>query len=320
MRKLAADMIEHHSEKNYLIEHSAGSGKTNTIAWLAHCLASLHDREDRIIFDTVCIITDRIVVDRQLQNAVLSLEHKAGLIKVMDETCTSKDLADALNSNIKIIVTTIHKFLYIQELVRQLKSKTFAVIIDEAHSSTAGDAMEAVTYTLSEGGGQSGTAAADEDGEERSMSDIVEAEIARSGKQPNVSMIAFTATPKPATLQLFGCLNEEGKKAAFDLYSMKQAIEEGFILDVLQNYVTYKTYFELNKAVEDNPELETAAAKRKIAKYIELHDTNIAQKVEIIVEHFRNRIMGELGGRAKAMVITSSRQAAVNTAGNLRPT
>ena len=311
VRKLAADMIEHHSEKNYLIEHSAGSGKTNTIAWLAHCLASLHDREDRIIFDTVCIITDRIVVDRQLQNAVLSLEHKAGLIKVMDETCTSKDLADALNSNIKIIVTTIHKFLYIQELVRQLKSKTFAVIIDEAHSSTAGDAMEAVTYTLSEGGGQSGTAAADEDGEERSMSDIVEAEIARSGKQPNVSMIAFTATPKPATLQLFGCLNEEGKKAAFDLYSMKQAIEEGFILDVLQNYVTYKTYFELNKAVEDNPELETAAAKRKIAKYIELHDTNIAQKVEIIVEHFRNRIMGELGGRAKAMVITSSRQAAV---------
>ena len=152
------------------------------------------------------------------------------------------------------------------------------------------------------------------------MSDIVEAEIARSGKQPNVSMIAFTATPKPATLQLFGCLNEEGKKAAFDLYSMKQAIEEGFILDVLQNYVTYKTYFELNKAVEDNPELETAAAKRKIAKYIELHDTNIAQKVEIIVEHFRNRIMGELGGRAKAMVITSSQQAAVNTAGNLRPT
>jgi len=145
VRKLVADVVEHHSEKNYLIEHSAGSGKTNTIAWLAHRLASLHDRENKVIFDTVCIITDRIVVDRQLQNAVLSLEHKAGLIKVMDEKCTSKDLADALNGNTKIIVTTIHKFMYIQELVQELKSKTFAVIIDEAHSSTAGTAMEAVT-------------------------------------------------------------------------------------------------------------------------------------------------------------------------------
>ena len=306
VRKLVADVVEHHSEKNYLIEHSAGSGKTNTIAWLAHRLASLHDRENKVIFDTVCIITDRIVVDRQLQNAVLSLEHKAGLIKVMDEKCTSKDLADALNGNTKIIVTTIHKFMYIQELVQELKSKTFAVIIDEAHSSTAGTAMEAVTHALSENRGIEG-----EDQEEKSMGDLIEDEIARSGKQPNVSMIAFTATPKPTTLQLFGCLNEEGKKVAFDLYSMKQAIEEGFILDVLQNYVTYKTYFEINKAIEDDPELETIAAKRKIAKYIELHDTNIAQKVEIMIEHFKNNIMKGLGGRAKAMVVTSSRQAAV---------
>ena len=306
VRKIVADVTEHHSEKNYLIEHSAGSGKTNTIAWLAHRLSSLHDNENKVIFNTVCIITDRIVVDRQLQNAVLSLEHKAGLIKVMDEKCTSKDLADALNGNTKIIVTTIHKFMYIQELVKELKSKTFAVIIDEAHSSTAGTAMEAVTHALSESRKQE-----DEESEEKSMGDLIEDGIARSGKQPNVSMIAFTATPKATTLNLFGCLNEEGKKAAFDLYSMKQAIEEGFILDVLRNYVTYKTYFELNKAIEDDPELETIAAKRKIAKYIELHDTNIAQKVEIIIEHFRNNIMNELGGRAKAMVITSSRQAAV---------
>lgn len=311
VRKLVADVVEHHSEKNYLIEHSAGSGKTNTIAWLAHRLVSLHDRENKVIFDTVCIITDRIVVDRQLQNAVLSLEHKAGLIKVMDEKCTSKDLADALNGNTKIIVTTIHKFMYIQELVQELKSKTFAVIIDEAHSSTAGTAMEAVTYALSESRKLSEATPVGVSEEEKSMGDIIEDEIARSGKQPNVSMIAFTATPKPTTLQLFGCLNEEGKKVAFDLYSMKQAIEEGFILDVLQNYVTYKTYFEINKAIEDDPELETIAAKRKIAKYIELHDTNIAQKVEIIIEHFKNRIMQELGGKAKAMVITSSRQAAV---------
>lgn len=311
VRKVVADVIENHSEKNYLIQHSAGSGKTNTIAWLAHRLSSLHDAEDKVIFDTICIITDRIVVDRQLQNAVLSMEHKAGLIKVMDDKCTSKDLADALNGNTKIIVTTIHKFMYIHELVQGLKDKTFAVIIDEAHSSTAGTAMESVTYALSESRKLSEGTAVGVSEEEESMADIIEDEIARSGKQPNVSMIAFTATPKATTLQLFGSLNEEGKKEAFDLYSMKQAIEEGFILDVLQNYVTYKTYYKINKAIEDDPELETVAAKRKIAKYIELHDTNVAQKVEIIIEHFKNNIMKELGGRAKAMVITSSRQAAV---------
>lgn len=311
VRKVVNDVIKNHSEKNYLIEHSAGSGKTNTIAWLAHRLASLHDNNDNTIFNTICIITDRIVVDRQLQTAVLSLEHKAGLIKVLDEKCSSKDLASALNGNTKIIVTTIHKFMYIHELVQELKNKTFAVIIDEAHSSTAGTAMESVTYALSESKKSNGTSTTGVEKIDVSMADLIEDEIARCGKQPNVSMIAFTATPKPTTLQLFGCLNDKGKKVAFDLYSMKQAIEEGFILDVLQNYVTYKTYFSLNKTIEDDPELESITAKRKIAKYIELHDTNIAQKVEIIIEHFRNNIMRELGGKAKAMVVTSSRQAAV---------
>ena len=229
----------------------------------------------------------------------------------MDDTCTSKDLAEALNGNTKIIVTTIHKFMYIHELVQELKNKTFAVIIDEAHSSTAGSAMESVTYALSESRKLSEATPTAVSEDEPSMADLIEDEISRSGKQDNVSMIAFTATPKPTTLQLFGTLNEEGKKVAFDLYSMKQAIEEGFILDVLKNYVTYKTYYKINKAIEDDPELETIAAKRKIAKYIELHDTNIAQKVEIIIEHFKNNIMKELGGKAKAMVITSSRQAAV---------
>ena len=240
VRKIVADVMEHHTEKNYLIQHSAGSGKTNTIAWLSHRLASLHDAEDHVIFDTVCIITDRIVVDRQLQAAVLGMEHKAGLVKVMDEKCTSKDLADALNGNTKIIVTTIHKFMYIHDLVQELKNKTFAVIIDEAHSSTAGTAMESVTYALSESRKLSDATPAGVSEENESMADVIEDEIVRCGKQPNVSMIAFTATPKPTTLQLFGCLNEQGKKVAFDLYSMKQAIEEGFILDVLQNYVTYK--------------------------------------------------------------------------------
>ena len=311
VRKMVDDVTENGSAKNYLIEHSAGSGKTNTIAWLAHRLSSLHNAEDKPIFNTVCIITDRIVVDRQLQTAVLSLEHKEGLIKVMDEKCKSSDLAEALNGNTKIVVTTIHKFMYIHDLVKELKNKTFAVIIDEAHSSTAGSAMEAVTYALSESKKLSDSTVEDVQEIEKSMADVIEDEIARSGKQDNVSMIAFTATPKPTTLQLFGSLNEQGKKVAFDLYSMKQAIEEGFIIDVLKNYVTYQTYFEINKAIEDDPELETIKAKRKIAKYIELHDTNIAQKVEIIIEHFKNRIMKELDNKAKAMVVTSSRQAAV---------
>lgn len=301
VRKVVADVTEHHTEKNYLIQHSAGSGKTKTIAWLAHRLASLHDAEDKVIFDTICIITDHIVVDRQLQDAVLSMGHKAGLVKVMDDSCNAKDLAAALNGNTKIIVTTIHKFMYIHDLVNELKNKTFSVIIDEAHSSTAGVMMESVTHVLSE----------DRSYDDKSMADLIEEEINRSGKQPNVSMIAFTATPKPTTFQLFGTLNENGQKVAFDLYSMKQAIEEGFILDVLQNYVTYKTYYRINKAIEDDPELETIAAKRKIAKYIELHDTNIAQKVEIIIEHFKNNVMKELGSKAKAMVVTSSRQSAV---------
>lgn len=305
VRKLVNDVSKNGSSKNYLIEHSAGSGKTNTIAWLSHRLSSLHNTDGKPIFDTVCIMTDRIVVDRQLQNAVLSLEHKAGLIKVMDDTCSSKDLASALNGNTKIIVTTIHKFMYIHDLVQKLKAKTFAVIIDEAHSSTAGTAMQSVTHVLSETDKES-----DEE-TDKSMADKIEDEIKRCGKQPNVSMIAFTATPKATTLQLFGELNEDGKKVAFDLYSMKQAIEEGFIIDVLKNYVTYKTYFKLNKSIEEDPELETRKAKSKIAKYINLHDTNISQKVEIIIEHFKNHIMSELGGKAKAMVVTSSRQAAV---------
>lgn len=311
VRKVANDVVENHTDKNYLIEHSAGSGKTNTIAWLAHRLASLHDKDDNIIFNTICIITDRLVVDRQLQDAVLGMEHKAGLVRVMDEDCTSADLADALNHNTKIIVTTIHKFMYIKDLVNEMNDKTFAVIIDEAHSSTAGSAMSAVTYALSESKKISDATVESIDEEEKSSYDLIEEEIQRCGKQPNVSMIAFTATPKPTTLQLFGTLNEEGKKVAFDLYSMKQAIEEGFILDVLQNYIRYETFFKINKDIEDDPELETIAAKRKIAKAIELHDTNIAQKVEIIIEHFKNNIMKELDGKAKAMVVTSSRQSAV---------
>lgn len=311
VRKLINDIRVNETSRNYLIEHSAGSGKTITIAWLAHRLSSLHNQNDEVIFDTICIITDRIVVDRQLQEAVLGLEHKEGLIRVMDENCTSADLAEALNSNTKIIVTTIHKFMYIKELVENLKGNKFAIIIDEAHSSTSGVAMESVNYALSSDKMVAESEVPYEVAEDFSYQDKIEEEIKKSGKPANVSFIAFTATPKYTTLQLFGSLNAEGKKVAFDLYSMKQAIEEGFILDVLKNYVTYKTYFQVNKAVDSDPELDTIAAKRKIVKYIELHETNISQKVEIIIEHFKHNISKMLGGKAKAMVVTSSRQAAV---------
>ena len=274
IRKVLADVRENRTAQNYLIQHSAGSGKTNSIAWLAHRLTSLHDEENKIIFDNIIIVTDRVVVDRQLQKAIMGMEHKAGLIRVMDDKCNSADLAIALNGNTKIIATTIQKFPYIVDSVKDLKNKSFAVIIDEAHSSTAGKDMAAVTMSLGSG-----------DQTESDVEDMISSEIKRNGKQANVSIFAFTATPKPTTIQLFGRLNTHGQREAFHVYSMKQAIEEGFILDVLQNYTEYSTFYQL--------------------------DTNIAQRVEVIVEHFRTTVMQELGGQAKAMVITASRQGAV---------
>lgn len=286
------------SSQNYLLQHSAGSGKTNEIAWLSYRLASLHDAENKIIFDSIIICTDRVVVDRQLQQAVLSLEHKSGFIRVMDEKCTSVDLGRALEGNTKIIVTTIQKFPYIVGNVKALKDKHFAVIIDEAHSSTAGKNMKAVTDVLREG-------------EEVDAEDILAKEVSKNGKPENVSVFAFTATPKPTTLKLFGRTNTKGRNEAFHLYSMKQAIEEGFILNVLENYTTYETYFQLNKEIKEDPEYQTNKAKRQIARFIDLHETNIMQRVEIIIEHFRTTVMSELDGQAKAMVITASREAAV---------
>lgn len=313
VERLMEDIKKNRTSSNYLIEHSAGSGKTNTIAWLTHILASIHDPDDKNIFDTIVVITDRIIVDQQLQEAIKGIDHKSGQLKVMDEKCDSSDLATALEGNTKIIVTTVHKFFYIIEnsLLGAMKEKSFAVIIDEAHSSTEGDLMRAVTHVLA--GGKIKDIPDDEIAEDDDLStdEKIQIERAKAGKQPNVSMIAFTATPKPGTIQIFGTLNEEGRKTSFDLYSMRQAIEEGYILNVLDNYVTWKTYFTINKAIEDDPELQSITAKRKIARFIDLHDTNISQKIEIIIEHFRQNIAHSLGGKAKAMVVTSSRQAAV---------
>lgn len=300
IRKTLADVYENGTSQNYLIQHSAGSGKTNSIAWLAHRLASLHDADNKIIFDNIIICTDRVVVDRQLQQAILGIEHKAGMIRVMDDKCNSQDLAIALQSNTKIIGTTIQKFPYIVDTVKGLNDKKFAVLLDESHSSTAGKNMAAITMTLGNG------AEVAYDAE-----DMIVDEISKNGKQANVAMFGFTATPKPTTLQIFGRENNKGQKAAFHIYSMKQAIEEGFILDVLQNYVTYDTYFQLNKEIKEDPKMQTADAKRQIARFIQLHETNIAQRIEVIIEHFRTTVAQELNGQAKAMVVTESRAGAV---------
>ena len=313
VNRILEDMRVNHTDRNYLIQHSAGSGKTNTIAWLAHSLVSLHDEENQNIVDTVLVVTDRIVVDRQLQDAIRSIEHQPGVIKVMDDKATSSDLADALAGNTKIVATTIHKFAQINKSnwmsAGVTAEKKFAILIDEAHSSTTGSYMSAVSQVLTETDIENGTM---DEPQEVSVGDAIEQEIARTGKQDNISIIAFTATPKATTLQLFGSTRPDGSKGPFDLYSMKQAIEEGFILDVLNNYTTYKTYYKLNKAVEEDPELKTTVAKRKIAKFVELSDENIHQKVEIIMDHFiTHDIMADLGGHGKAMIVTSGREAAV---------
>lgn len=300
VRKILADVVDNGTSLNYLIQHSAGSGKTNSIAWLAHRLASLHDENNKIIFDNIIICTDRVVVDRQLQKAIMGIEHKDGMIRVMDDKCVSQDLAIALEGNTKIIATTIQKFPYIVDTVKGLKDKKFGVIIDEAHSSTAGKNMAAITMTLGNGAEV-----------KYDVEDMIVDEISKNGKQQNVSMFAFTATPKPTTFQIFGREDVQGNKSAFHLYSMKQAIEEEFILDVLQNYVTYDTYFQLNKEIKEDPKLQTNDAKRQIARFIQLHETNIAQRVEVIIEHFRTTVMSELDGHAKAMVVTESRAGAV---------
>lgn len=306
IRKLLADVLVNKTNCNYLIQHSAGSGKTNSIAWLSHRLMSIHDENNDNIFDTVIVITDRTVVDKQLQDAVLSLDHKKGTIQVINED--SNQLADSIMDGTKILVSTIQKFRFILDKLELLKDKKFAIIIDEAHSSTSGKNMEAVTKALTTEEARE----LDDEFSDRDLEDEIIDEIKRNGKQSNISMFAFTATPKPATIDMFGTFNPAtGHKEAFHLYSMRQAIEEGFILDVLKNYVTYKTYFEVTQTVEDDPQISKSKTKRKIAKYRDIHPTNISQKVEIIVEHFKQNVMHKIGGKAKAMVVTSSRESAV---------
>ncbi|WP_405229554.1 type I restriction endonuclease subunit R [Lentisalinibacter sediminis] len=299
VRKLLAHAKASGAGQNYLIQHSAGSGKSNTIGWLAHQAINLHTEADEPIFDTAIIVTDRIVLDRQLQNTVSQFEQTQGVVKRIDGT--SRQLKEAIAKGARIIVTTIQKFSteHLKAISGQ-GDRNFAVIVDEAHSSQSGKSAQAMTEALTR-----------DDTSSDDIEDLI-AEYQKSrGPQPNISFFAFTATPRNVTLERFGVPGADGLPHPFHLYSMRQAIEEGFILDVLQNYMTYKAYYKLEKSIEDDPELSGRRGQRKVARYASLHPTAIGQKVEIIVEHFRRHVQKELGGQAKAMIVTSSREHAL---------
>jgi len=310
VRKLEADARKKGVGTNYLVQHSAGSGKTNSISWLAHRLANLHDDEDMPVFDSVIVITDRRVLDRQLQDSIYQLEHKHGVVQKIDKD--SNQLADALKSGTRIIISTLQKFPFIIEKVGELENRKYAVIIDEAHSSSAGENMASLREVLSVSTLEEAAKLDEElEGKEYDPEEEILKTIKKRGKQPNISFFAFTATPKAKTLEMFGTIGPDGLPHPFHLYSMRQAIEEGFILDVLQNYVTYETYFKLAKKIEEDPTFDRAKATKALTRYVSLHPHNIAQKTEIMVEHFRSVTRHKIGGRAKAMVVTSSRLHAV---------
>jgi type I restriction enzyme R subunit len=317
---------------NYLIQHSAGSGKTNSISWLSHRLASLHNAQDQKVFDCVIVITDRKVLDKQLQDAIYQIEHAQGVVKAIDQD--SKQLASALIDGTKIVITTLQKFPFVlrgllhaagaetqerasEEEKAQAKawqeaiaSRRYAVIVDEAHSSQTGETARELKSIL-------GVSALNEssenghEGYEADWEDRLNQIMASRGRQKNLSFFAFTATPKGKTLELFGREGADGKPKAFHVYSMRQAIEEGFILDVLRNYTTYSTWYKFVKTVEDDPTIPKKKGAKALAKFKELHPHNIEQKTEVIIEHFREHVQHQLGGRAKAMVVTASRIQAV---------
>ncbi len=299
VRKLLADARSKGAGQNYLIQHSAGSGKSNTIAWTAHQIINLHDEDDRPLFDTAIIVTDRLVLDRQLQSTIGGFAQTEGVVKKIDGT--SRDLKDAILKGARIIITTIQKFgtEHLATISGQ-SGKNFAVVIDEAHSSQSGKAAQAMTDALTR------DAVGSED-----IEDLVLAFQNARGPQKNISFLAFTATPRNVTLERFGRIGDDGLPHPFHLYSMRQAIEEGFIVDVLQNYTSYEAYYQLEKAIEDDPAFKGRRAQARVARFASLHPTAIDQKVEVIVEHFRRHVARELNGQAKAMVVTQSREHAL---------
>ncbi|GAB1717524.1 MAG: type I restriction endonuclease subunit R [Nitrobacter sp.] len=299
--KMLAHACVNSSGNNYLIQHSAGSGKSNTIAWTAHRLVTLHDPSDQPIFDTAIVVTDRVVLDRQLQNTIAQFEQTPGVVRKIDGT--SRQLKAAIEGQAKIIITTIQKFS--TEHLRVISgqgTRRFAVLIDEAHGSQSGKSAQALSDALSRD---------EEAGTPDEIEDLIAEYQRQRGPQANISYFAFTATPRNVTLERFGTVGADGLPHPFHLYSMRQAIEEGFILDVLQNYMTYKAYYALEKTIDDDPELDTRRAQRKVARFAALHPTALSQKVEVMVEHFQRHVRPELDGQAKAMIVTSSRESAL---------
>lgn len=325
VRGLIAAARQDGSGNNYLIQHSAGSGKTNSISWLSHRLSSLHDQHDNKVFDCVVVITDRRVLDQQLQDAIYQIEHAQGVVKAIDQD--SKQLATALIDGTQIVITTLQKFPFVlrgllhatgaesqeratederrqaREWESAISARKYAVIVDEAHSSQTGETARELKAILG--------AASDSNDEEADWEDRLNQIMQSRGRQPNLSFFAFTATPKGKTLELFGRLGPSGLPEAFHIYSMRQAIEEKFILDVLTNYTTYATYYKLLKAAEDDPTIPKKKGARALAKFMSLHPHNVEQKTEVMVEHFRRSVRQRLGGKGKAMVVTSSRLHAV---------
>ncbi|MFN3890131.1 MAG: type I restriction endonuclease subunit R [Beijerinckiaceae bacterium] len=300
---------------NYLIEHSAGSGKSNTIGWLTHRLASLHDDKNARVFDSVIVITDRVVLDKQLQDTIYQFEHKHGVVQKIDES--SRQLAKALESAVPIIITTLQKFPFVSRQLAKmaeergeadggvLKALRCAVVIDEAHSSQGGETATDLKEVLGGQGLREEAAKYMAENDEEDVEELYRS-MAKRGRQANLSFFAFTATPKHKTLKVFGRDNKPAHR-----YTMRQAIEEGFILDVLKHYTTYATYFRLLKASADDPNVERKKAARALARFLKLHPHNIAQKTEVMIEHFHAATQHKIGGRAKAMVITGSRLEAV---------
>ena len=313
VRKLIAHVSANGSGHNYLIQHSAGSGKSNSIAWTAYRLASLHDRNNDPVFSSVIVVTDRTVLDQQLQETISGFDHTLGAVETIGEGKTSQDLKNAINNGSRIIVTTLQKFPVIYNVVDDADGRCFAVIVDEAHSSQTGSsaiklraALADTEDALREYAEIEGKAE-----DEIDSKDKIVQELLAHGRHKNLSYFAFTATPKGQTLEMFGTEYEDGSFHPFHIYSMRQAIEEGFILDVLQNYMTYKTCYRIAKTIQDNPEVPASRAAKIIKKYQELHPTNISQKAAIIVETFLSTTKHAIGGRGKMMVVASSRLAAV---------
>ena len=314
VRKLIWNVRDCGVGHNYLIQHSAGSGKSNSIAWLAHRLSGLHDRNNNAVFNSIIVVTDRKVLDKQLQETIYQFEHQKGVVVKIDDEKTSKDLKEAIDDGKRIIITTLQKFPVIYKEVDDVSGKKFAVIVDEAHSSQTGNSAKKLKIALAdrdEALKKYAEMEAQEEENEKDYEDKLVEELATHGHQDNISFFAFTATPKAKTLELFGTKQENGTFMPYHVYSMRQAIEEGFILDVLANYMTYKTIYQIAKKTPDNPEVPENYATRIIKKFESLHEINISQKTQIIVEQFRNVTKNKINGKGKAMLVTASRLHAV---------